>query len=265
MAISMKNEEILALYDVEQRINIEYPNTRKEQRPHVIRYVSETGGPHFILYSRLAGADVEAVIAEEQAYFGSRGEVEWKVYAHDQPADLRQRLVARGFEAGEAEAVMVLDLAETPRLDVSTRPGDKTVRRLKEAAQLKDVQQIEETVWEEDFGWLSQNLATDLAVPGYLSVYAAYVDEQPACAGWIYFHPNGQFADLWGGSTVPDQRGRGLYTAVLAARVQEAAARGYRFLIIDASPMSQPIVARHGFRLLTMAWECKWEAEEQGG
>jgi hypothetical protein len=136
----MKSEDILALYDVEQRINIEYPGTRKERRPHVIRYVSETGGPHFILYSHLAGADVEAVIAEEQVYFEPLGEVEWKVYAHDQPADLRQRLVACGFEAGEAEAVMVLDLAETPRLDVSSRPGDVTVRRLKEAAQLKDVQ-----------------------------------------------------------------------------------------------------------------------------
>jgi hypothetical protein len=79
----METEAILTLYDLEQRINIEYPSVRKEQRPHVIRYVSEAGGPHFILYSRLAGADVEAVIAEEQAYFGPLGEVEWKVYAHE--------------------------------------------------------------------------------------------------------------------------------------------------------------------------------------
>jgi GNAT superfamily N-acetyltransferase len=114
-------------------------------------------------------------------------------------------------------------------------------------------------------GWITENLAADLEAPGYLSVYAAYVAGQPACAGWIYFHPNGQFADLWGGSTVPEHRGRGLYTAVLAARVQEAAARGYRFLTIDASPMSQPIVARYGFRLLTMAWECKWGKGSAGG
>ena len=94
----METEAILALYDLEQRINIEYPGVRKERRPQVIRYVSETGSLHFILYSRLSGADVEAVIAEEQAYFGPLGEVEWKVYAHDQPADLRQRLVARGLD-----------------------------------------------------------------------------------------------------------------------------------------------------------------------
>jgi hypothetical protein len=50
-------------------------------------------------------------------------------------------------------------------------------------------------------------------------------------------------------------RGRGLYQAVLAARVQAARRRGYRYLYIDASPMSRPIVARHGFeQLTTMQW-----------
>jgi hypothetical protein len=29
-------------------------------------------------------------------------------------------------------------------------------------------------------------------------------------------------------------------------------------LTIDASPMSRPIVAQHGFRLLTFAHACKW-------
>jgi GNAT superfamily N-acetyltransferase len=281
----METEAILALYDVEQRINIEFPGVRKERRPHVIRYVSEAGGPHFILYSRLAGADVEAVIAEEQAYFGPLGEVEWKVYAHDQPADLRERLVARGFEAEEPESLMVLDLEETlrwetahrgkdedalqktpPRTgfdrDVSAWPSGVTVRRLESASQLEDVRRIEEAVWKEDFAWVTESLATNLVVPGYLSVYAAYVDGQPACAGWIYFHPNSQFAGLWGGSTVPEHRGRGLYSAVLAARVQEAAARGYRFLTIDASPMSRPIVERYGFRLLTMVWACNWGKDD---
>jgi GNAT superfamily N-acetyltransferase len=257
----METEAILALYDEEQRINIEYPGVRKEQRSHVIRYVSETGGPHFILYSRLTGADLDSVIAEEQAYFGPLGEVEWKVYEHDQPADLRERLAARGFEVEEPEAVMVLDLKETIRRGDSRLPGDVTVRLLESASQLEDVRQIEEAVWKEDFGGLTENLAADLAVPGYLSVYAAYVVGQPACAGWIYFHANGRFADLWGGSTVPKHRGRGLYTAVLAARVQEAAVRGYRFLTIDASPMSRPIVARHGFRPLTTAWACRWRKD----
>jgi GNAT superfamily N-acetyltransferase len=286
----MDNETLLALFDTEQRINIEFPGVRKEQRPHVIRFVSESKGPHFILNSQLDGADVEAVIAEEKAYFGPLGEVEWKVYGHDHPADLREQLVAGGFEAEEPDAILVLDLEEASRKEAASRSevaipgndayalpempqsgtdqgftrwaGDVKVQRLESTSQLEDVRRIEETVWEDDFEWITKNLASDLEVPGYLSVYAAYVDEQPACAGWVYFHPNSHFAGLWGGSTVPEHRGRGLYTAVLEARVQEAAARGYRFLTIDASPMSRPIVTLYGFRLLTMAWACKWGKEQ---
>lgn len=254
----MDTKTILALYDEEQRINVTFPGVRKESRPHVIRYISDAGDQHFILYSRLGGADVDAVIVKEQAYFGPLGEVEWKVYAHDWPADLRDRLADHGFEIGEPEAIMVLDLEEASSREPVHLSADVVVRQLEAASQLADVQRVEEAVWEEDFSWMSETLAADFAVPDYLSVYVAYVDEQPACAGWIVFHPNSQFASLWGGSTVPEHRGRGLYTTLLAMRVQEAAARGYRFLTIDASPMSQPIAARRGFRLLTTAWPCTW-------
>jgi GNAT superfamily N-acetyltransferase len=267
----MDREALLALYDVAQRINIDYPDTRKERRPHVIRFVSERGAPHFILFSQLEGADVEAVIAEEQAYFRALGKVEWKVYEHDRPPDLRRRLAAQGFEVDDPEAVMILDLHSSPewqaRLQDDTwqpaaeaghRLDEVSLRRLERPEQLKDVQRIEETVWGEPFDWLVDNLSSDMAVPGYLSAYVAYVDRQPACAGWINFHANGQFADLWGGSTLEEHRGRGLYTAVLAARLKEAADRGYRFVTVDASPMSQPILARQGFQQLTRAWACKW-------
>lgn len=255
---TMDTKTILALYDEEQRINVTFPGVRKEFHPHVIRYISEAGDLHFILYSQLEGANVDAVIAEEQAYFGPLGEVEWKVYAHDRPADLRGRLGTHGFAIGEPEAIMVLDLKEAPPWDPPHLGTDATVRQLESASQLADVQRIEEAVWEEDFSWMAETLAADFAVPDYLSVYVAYVDGQPACAGWIVFHPNSQFASLWGGSTVLEHRGKGLYTALLATRVQEAAARGYRFLTIDASPMSQPIAARRGFRLLTTTWACTW-------
>ena len=81
-----------------------------------------------------------------------------------------------------------------------------------------------------------------------MSVYVAYVAGQPASAARIEFHPARQFAELYGGSTVPDQRGRGLYTALVAVRAQEALTRGVRFLTVDASPMSRPILERLGFQ-----------------
>ena len=50
-----------------------------------------------------------------------------------------------------------------------------------------------------------------------------------------------------------------LYTALLAARVQEARARGVPYLTIDAGEMSRPIVARHGFATITTATACEWQ------
>ena len=94
-----------------------------------------------------------------------------------------------------------------------------------------------------------------------IQFYMAYADGVPACAAWIRFHPGTQFASLWGGSTLPAYRRRGLYTAVLSVRAQEARRRGYRFLTIDASPMSRPIVAKHGFQVLTFAHACNWHVK----
>lgn len=63
--------------------------------------------------------------------------------------------------------------------------------------------------------------------------------------------PGGRFAGLWGGGTVPEWRGRGLYRALVARRARVAAERGYRYLRVDASDMSRPILARLGFTQLS--------------
>ena len=96
-----------------------------------------------------------------------------------------------------------------------------------------------------------------------MSVYIAYAEDQPACAGWIYVNPNSHFAGLWGGSTVAEQRRKGMYTALLALRVQEAVRRGYRYLTINASEMSQPIVSKYGFRLLANEWSFRYIGKQE--
>src|SRR5262249_32717301 len=106
---------------------------------------------------------------------------------------------------------------------------------------------------------LVERLAWELAhAPGYLSVYLAELQGQPAACGWARFPAGSAFASLWGGSTLAELRGQGLYTDLLAARLQEALARGYRPLTVDAGPMSRPTLERRGFRLLTYATACTW-------
>ena len=91
-------------------------------------------------------------------------------------------------------------------------------------------------------------------------MYVAYVDHAPAACAWVRFPQKSAFASLWGGTTVPQLRGRGLYTALLLARIHEAQLRHYRYLTVDAGPMSRPILEKHGFQLLTRATACTWSA-----
>jgi len=208
-------------------------------------------------------ADLERVIAEQVAYFKPMPQpFEWIVYDHDTPASLKQRLEAHGFETDGPEPVLLLDLHQAP--PPLLQPVSQDVRLLSHPDQLEDVIQVMERVYGGNFGWIRQRLGDHLKLPGYLSVYIAYADEQPACAGWIYFHPRSHFAGLWGGSTVAEQRRKGLYTAVLALRVQEAIRRGYRYLTINASDMSQPIVSKHGFHLLATEWSYRYIGKQEG-
>lgn len=62
----------------------------------------------------------------------------------------------------------------------------------------------------------------------------AIVEGEPASIGWIDFGPGKPFSGLWGGETRAAFRRRGLYTALVASRVQEARARGVRYLAAAA-------------------------------
>ncbi len=260
----MNREELLGWYDREQRFEVSFPGFRREELGNVVRFVDERlFDANFVLYSKLSTDNADAAIQEQVRYFGENGRsFEWKLYDHDTPPDLRQRLERHGFTIGDEEAIMVLDLAQAP--EELRQPVIADVRRLTESSQVEQVVAIEYDVWaDENASLWGKRLAAEMQeAPDFLSIYVAYVDGDPACAGWLNFSPNSQFASLWGGSTKAKYRKQGLYTAVLAARVQEAIQRGYRFLTIDASPMSRPIVAKHGFQLLTIAYEANWEPKK---
>lgn len=254
----MKTKDILALFDAQERRNVTFPDMRRDACAHVVRYVGTPSNPSFVLYSHLNKTNADAAIQEQIDFFAQRKQpFEWKVYDYDKPRDLLKRLMDNGFELEDTDAVMVLDVHDAPATFLVPPAAD--VRPITRLEELEDVRLVEEQVWGGDFDRIQKRLAAHLQIPGLLSVYVAYVDDIPACAGWTYYNANSDFAGLWGGSTLEQYRGRGLYTALLATRVQEAIRRGRRFLTIDASPMSQPIVTRHGFRLLAYAHACEWK------
>lgn len=127
-----------------------------------------------------------------------------------------------------------------------------------------DVQSVEEQVWDEDSSWVLHSLGNALRkYPERMSVYVAYIEEQPASAAWIFFPEHSQFASLWGGATISRFRKQGLFTALLAVRAQEAKARQVRYLTVDAMPMSRPILEKLGFEMIAYSYPCKWKLKSK--
>ena len=260
----MDSFELTKIYDNDQRINVVYPNVRREVLPGLVRHVNlHPGGAGFIIYSNLNDKAIEQAIREQVAYFEGIGQdFEWKVYNYDSPPDLADRLATFGFELEDPEATLVMPLTDAPpRLmaPVSTR-----VEWLTDPAQFELPRQIEEAVWHSDHGPLMDELAGILQdTPKQLSMVVAYTGDIPAACAWSFFPENSRFVSFWGGSTLPEFRGQGLYTALLAARTQEAISRGREFSTVDAGPMSRPILEKQGFQLLGFSRPANWRVRKK--
>src|SRR4051794_9756377 len=110
----MDIDQILAVFDQERR-DLPSTGSRHEVTPTLVRDVALEGERSWINYSQHSPETIDAAIEEQIDYFRRLGHTfEWKVFDHDQPPNLRERLLAHGFEAGEPEAFMALDIDDAP-------------------------------------------------------------------------------------------------------------------------------------------------------
>jgi GNAT superfamily N-acetyltransferase len=94
--------------------------------------------------------------------------------------------------------------------------------------------------------------------PEAITIVVADAGGEVVCAAWVRFAKGTDFATLWGGGTLPAWRGRGIYRAIVAYRANLAAARGFRYLQVDASDDSRPILERLGFVPVTTTTPFIW-------
>src|SRR5688500_5883907 len=111
----MNSRQLLALYDLDERINAQFPGLRRANLPHIVRHVSpETKGRRSVA-STADEENAADAISIQIAYFAGLGrEFEWNVFEHDTPADLMQRLHAHGSQVEDPEVIKVLDLSDVP-------------------------------------------------------------------------------------------------------------------------------------------------------
>src|SRR5258706_9826399 len=79
-----------------------------EVLPSLTRLRSADNSHHVVIYASLTEETADAAIGEQIEHHARLGvDFEWKLYAHDAPADMQQRLERRGFHVGPREAVPV--------------------------------------------------------------------------------------------------------------------------------------------------------------
>jgi GNAT superfamily N-acetyltransferase len=173
-------------------------------------------------------------------------EASWWVGRLTRPRDLAERLTEAGFEPDDPPRMTALTIAE--------RPAGEPEVEVRRVGTPEEHQRALEIDWEA-FGVpeeerearraeLEQSWPV-LAANDNHRTYLAYVDGEPVGFARAVFTPRAGI--LLGGATLPQARGRGVYTSLVHARWDEAVERGIPQLVVSAGPQSGPILRRLGF------------------
>lgn len=243
----MNDDEVLAAFDEQIRRHAGPPCQREgvEREDHVVRIIGDGWGG--VTWSDLDASTADAVIAAQVDRFARLARPwEWKHYSYDQPADLPGRLVAAGLTAEPAETLLVAEIAD---LDVAVPPPvGVQLRPVVDEWGIEAFVRLHTDVFGGDHSAIGEMLLASLSqkLPAHLAVIA-WSEGAAVCAGRVELQPGTDFASIWGGGTLPEWRGRGVFRSVVAYRAALASARGFRYLQVDASPDSRPILRRLGF------------------
>jgi GNAT superfamily N-acetyltransferase len=262
----VRDEDLVALlsaYDAQLRAHVHdrLPDRVRVERDGPLLRVVGFGDRGMVEYRDLEGLDrgeLDELIARQVRIFAERGEsFEWKLHGHDQPADLSERLSAAGFAPEDMETVVI---APVPAIGIEASvPDGVVVREVSGAVDLARIAQLHQAIWGEDEGWIVDSLSEERAAdPDGLRIFIAEAGDVVVCVGWVRFPSATEFATLWGGGTLPAWRGRGIYRALVAHRARLAAERGRRYLEVDASDESRPILERLGFVAVTTTTPYVW-------
>ncbi|GGY45109.1 GNAT family N-acetyltransferase [Streptomyces tanashiensis] len=249
----MEPQHLRDLYDLQLRREArpDGPGCRVERVGPVVRQTGPAHAWNGVLWSGLDEPAADAAIAAQIDHYRTAGvSFEWKLYAHDTPADLGERLRAAGFTPEDPETLMAAEAADLP--GEVPLPEGVELRAVTDEAGVRQVVEVHDRAFGTDSSHIGRQLLDRLAAdPDTVTAVVALADDEPVSAARLELYPGTDFAGLWGGGTVEGWRGRGLYRALVAHRARIAAARGHRYVQVDAADTSRPILLRLGFLPLT--------------
>ncbi len=167
----MRPDEIRDLFDRELREHArpDGPGVRVERAGPVVRQV---GGPddwNGVVWSEpgLGAAGADAAITAQIAYWEGLGhpEFEWKLYSHDDPADLGERLRAAGFAAEPPETLLAAPVEALTALPGAEPPEGVELRPVTDRAGVELMALAHERAFGTDAGRLRHQVLTRLEPP----------------------------------------------------------------------------------------------------
>ena len=242
--------DLQAVYDAHLRTAAEVHGVPDVQRRGPLWIGRVGGGRVFVTYRELDDpaahvSEIVSLLAEDETI----RHAEWKTRTHDEAPGLTEALTAAGFTPESPESVM---LGEASTLIDASAPDGVTVRRLTGSDDIRAALEMQDAV----FGGAPM---ADTMLPmllaqqtdGAVEVWGAEVNGRIVSAGRIDPIPGTPFAGIWGGATLAEFRGRGIYRALTAARVRSVMARGVQWIHADCTDYSRPILERAGLVKIT--------------
>ena len=137
---------------------------------------------------------------------------------------LHEALVGNGFEPDEPESIMIgearlLDVEVPLPEGVEAAPGQRGSRR---PSDVRDAGRTSSAIPSPTHG--ADALLRRLARDDGMELWVAEAGGQIVSAGRLEPVAGSEFAGIWGGATLEEWRGRGIYRALTAARARSALA-----------------------------------------
>jgi GNAT superfamily N-acetyltransferase len=216
-------------------------DTRVVEREGWFQRITPSSANHNeVLRSAVEEADAERVIDEVVAQYRALGKpTRWFTGPWTRPADFGDRLLRRGFRRSETRG-MGCDT------DAAVARGDTRVHRVETDADLDAYLHASRIAWAIDESDLEATRASYRARLGTLLVL--FIAEGAGTGAVLLRDDYGYFV---GGAVAESARGRGVYRALVAARLAFLRDRGIEYAVTHArEATSAPMLEHIGFETL---------------
>lgn len=254
---------LLRAYDEQLRTDAETPGAVSVTRHGPLHLATFVGGRGFVTYRDLGGAGADAIarlvpeaLRRYRADPGIDG-VEWKTRGHDHAPGLHEALVANGFVPDLPESIMIGEAASL--VSEVPMPEGVTLRRVSSEADVRAMAAMQDEAFGEPVSERTPDaLLRRLALDDGMELWVAEVGGRMVSAGRLEPVAGTDFAGIWGGATLEQWRGRGIYRALTAARARSALAGGRTLIHSDSTEYSRPILERSGLVRVSTTTPYMW-------